>query len=306
MTDRKLVFIVGLPHSGSTIFWRAFRKDPKFLCFDEPLTASLAVHFPRDNEKKTFAEYCDIFGEQPEWFWDIYRPIAPVEETDTMLHERQIYYLRSLCDFSRVTVIDETHLCTMVPEVRKVHDNVFVIHLVRRASSFVTSHLLPSVKGNIAKPRAAIGKLRNLHNRRVFFDRDGFLPGMARDQVIGAHPLSKFGTKLRAAGYDHERIMRAPAAVRLLAYWHYCYHLAERDGPIYFGDRFKTLRYEDYTEAPGTIMDSLYEWIGENPPEGFGYEDVHAARAPFRFGDDRWRKYAKIAGFSESEIDELL
>jgi len=194
----------------------------------------------------------------------------------------------------------------MVPEVAKIHENIWCIHLVRRASAFVTSHLLPSVKGKISDPRTLVRRLRRMRNRLVFFDRHDFLPGMAREQVIGHHPDSHFALLLRDAGYDHRRIMYAPVAVRLLAYWHYCYHATEADGARTFDDRFKTVRYESFAAEPETVMAGLYPWIDEEPPADGECSDVHLPKPPFRADDKRWREHAKIAGFTDAEMDELL
>ncbi|MDU8913522.1 hypothetical protein [Aestuariicoccus sp. MJ-SS9] len=306
MPEQKLIFLIGLPHSGSTIFWRAFRKNPDFLCFDEPLTASLGVHFPADNEKRTFGEYVRIFGNRPRDFWKIYRPILPIEEASKHCDGAKISYLKALCEYSRVTVIDETHLCMMVPEIARIHDNIYAIHLVRRASAFVTSHLLPSSKNKLAVPRAVIQKGRERYNRSVFFDRRDFLTGMARNEVIGSHPNSKFGLMLYDAGYDNERIMHSCTVIRLLAYWHYCYHATQGDGVRTFGNRFRMIQYENYAAAPEDTMAELYDWIGEAKPDKVNYNDVHPPRPPFLAQDKRWREYAKIAGFTETEIDKLL
>ena len=36
--DSSQIWILGLVHSGATIVWNAWRRDARFLYFDEPLT----------------------------------------------------------------------------------------------------------------------------------------------------------------------------------------------------------------------------------------------------------------------------
>ena len=100
--------------------------------------------------------------------------------------------------------------------------------------------------------------------------------------------------------------MTSPALVRLLAYWHYHYHYLEKEGPRLFGDRFCSLRYEDFAFEPSDTMNSLYQWIGLDAPEGVVYSDVHQPKSAYHAKDRRWSEAARIAGFSEEELETLL
>jgi len=181
-----------------------------------------------------------------------------------------------------------------------------VIHLVRRARSFATSHLRSSWSKKTTWPRRCVRFLRNEYNKKVFWERRDLPPGLRRDDVIGKSPFSKFGLMLDDAGYDARRIMNSPAVVRLLAYWHYHYHFLEQHGPREFGERFMTLRYEDFASKPETTMQSLYRWLGMEQPEGVSYSDVHPPKPPYCEHDPRWKEAARIAGFSEEELETLL
>ena len=203
-------------------------------------------------------------------------------------------------------VIDETHLHFHLSALAKVTPDAYVIHLHRRASAFVTSHLRPSWSPGPTWPRRAVRLLRHEHNKAVFWTRQDFLPGMRRGDVIGHHSSSKFGLMLSQAGYDAERIMAAPVLVRLLAYWHYHYHYLEREGPLLYGERYRSLRYEHFATQPAEMMAQLYNWIGLSPPKDLDYTEVHPPKPPFRAGDRRWREAASIAGFSDEEIETLL
>ncbi len=304
-TERRVIWMLGLHHSGTTIFWKAFRKDSRFLCFDEPLTGNIGSWFPRNNAKRTFDEYIRIFGENPYEFWNLYAPIEPLQELDLSFSSEQVQYLTFLIDRGANIAIDETHLHLHLPALREISPDSHVIHLYRRASAFATSHMRPSWSKDTL-PRTAVRWLRHQYNKLVFWTRKDILPDMRRGDVIGTHPSSKFGLMLKEAGYDAERIMVSTALVRLLAYWHYHFHHINREGVRLFGDRFRSLRYEDFATLPKETMGALYKWLGIALPEGASYSDVHAPRPPFRAKDRRWREAARIAGFSEDELNDLL
>lgn len=303
--ERKL-WILGLPHSGTTIFWRCWRQDTRALCFDEPLTANLGACFPRNNQKGTFDEYIEQYGSRANEFWKLYQPIDAFQELDAHFTPGQERYLQQLVALSEFTVIDETHIHLHLDALRKLVPNVHVVHLYRRASTFVTSHLKPSWShdGNLA--RRFVRRVRDTHNRFSFWGRRGFPPGMDRDVVIGGHESSKFGLLLSQSGYDTRKIMSGSAVVRLLAYWHYHYHYLEQQGPAAFTDRFMSLAYEDFAMHPAATMHRLYEWLGLPAPRDADYSGVYPPKPAFMAHDRRWREAARIAGFSKEELETLL
>lgn len=298
------IWILGLMHSGTTIVWRAWRKDRRFLCFDEPLSGLDVV--PGQNSRRSYGEFISLFREDPLRFWKKYAPLHPMEELDAEFTARQREWLSLLLSRSRLTVIDETHLHLHLHSLRDLSPDAHVIHLYRRASAFVTSHLLPSVPRTASVLRRTAKYLRNRYNRFLFWGRDQIPTELNRHQVIGSNPRSKFGLLLAASGYDSERIMAAPAVVRLLAYWHFHFHYIEREAPMVFGSRFRTLSYEAFARDPVGQMRELYDWIGMDSVNGIDYREVHPPKPAFREKDRRWVEAARIAGFSDEEIERLL
>lgn len=154
--------------------------------------------------------------------------------------------------------------------------------------------------------RRLVRWLRYELDKKVFWSRNDFPPGMCRDAVMGSHPQSRFGLMLADARYDSERIMNSTSLVRLLAYWHYHYHHLEREGPRLFGEHFRSLRYEDFASRPDSTMGSIYDWLDMSLPAGVEYSGVYTPKPPFRARDRRWVEAAKLAGFSGKEIETLL
>ena len=302
----QVLWILGLLHSGTTIFWKSFRKDERFICFDEPFTGNLGCTFPKNNKKGTFDEFQRRFAGNPSEFWSLYEPIELWQEFDSEFSPKQKRYLQSLLDYGENIVIDETHLHMHLSELAQLTPNGRVIHLYRRASAFATSHLLPSegVSKNLLHSSAI--SFRQRYRKHSFFSRELFLPGMRRGEVIGAHPWSKFGLLLAEAGYDAERIMYAPAVVRLLAYWLYHYRYLELEGPRVFGNQFASVSYERFADAPRETMFTFYDSIGMTPPSTVSYADVYRPKPPYRARDPHWRYAAHEAGFTDEEIERLL
>ena len=298
------LWILGLNHSGTTIFWRSFRKDQRFLCFDEPFTPDLGVVFPRDNYKGTFGEYLKIYSESPNLFWDRFAPIWPSDELIEGLTERQKGWLDELNNKAGFKIIDETNLHMKLSHL--LQPDAYVVHLHRRARGFVTSHLVPSVPKGQHSARSFLQRLRRWNNQRIFWDRTHFPGGALRANVIGADERSHFGLILAEAGYDAERIMRSPLVVRYLAYWHFHFKLMEREGPHLFGKRYLSVNYDAFAKNPRRVMEDVYGLLGITPPEEISYFDVKHPKPAHDENSTKWREAAKVAGFSDDDIIQLL
>lgn len=299
------IWILGLFHSGTTIFWRSWRKDQRFVCFDEPLGEDISRRFPHNNAKGTHDEYITAFPDPAE-FWAVYSPMEPTQALDQRLTIQQEDYIARLLAQKRNGVIDETRLHFHLPDIWSLTPDAYVIHLYRRASGFVTSHLLPSLSQQESPLLALKQRLGHVYRKHIFWSATSIPAGMGLDRVIGGHPQSKFGLMLSSAGYSSNRIMAGSAVTKLLAYWHFNYKHIETAGPRIFADRYIRVSYEDFALDPKGTMARLYDRIGLPPPEGALYPDVHPPKVAYAVGDERWRKAAIVAGFSEEDIDALL
>lgn len=303
-TPTKIIWILGLNHSGTTVFWRAFLNDPRFRCFDEPFSPNLGQNYPKGNSKGTSHTIFETFGNDPEWFWGLYAPIWPTDELRCDLSARQQDWLSALTSQPGITVIDETNFHNKLDLLDT--GDVHVIHLHRRASGFVTSHLLPSWKKSPSLAKNLYKKARQAYERRVFWSRQDYPPGMERASVLGFSHYSQFGLLLEKAGYDAATIMSSPTVVRFLAYWHYSYNKIEREGPRIFGSRFKSVSYDEFARDPSRQMQDIYSWLGIASPTSVDYSKIHYPKLPFQANSDEWRQVAKQAGFNLDECETLI
>lgn len=303
-TDRFAIFILGLMHSGTTIFWRAFRNDKRFMCFDEPFSGLESLHgniYPNSR-----AELAALVTADPVAFWSRYAPLNSLDELDPFFEQKQQQYLNFLISQSDRIVIDETRLHMHLPALVALDRETYIIHLHRKARAFVTSHLRPSLPDRHGLLRAVQRYVQNSYNKRDFWGRMNPPPRMKRDEVIGYSPSSKFGLLLTENGYDTNRIFRESAVVQLLSYWIFHYRYIEHEGPRLFGNHFYSLPYEAFANDPRGTMSSLYDWIDMRAPGDMSYAQVHRPKPPHRPFDKRWKEAARIAGFTQQDIETLL
>jgi len=224
------LMILGLRRSGTTAFWKQFRRDRNLKCFDEPFSEQL-IRLPSEHPKMVWSEYRDIFDLDPSLFWRYYAPIHRVEELRSDFHPRQATYINWLAQQSKNTVFDLTRCHLKLEALSELLPDARVIHLKRSRSAFTSSHLIPSRSGRF-------GKLRSLGYTRSFWDRKSGFDSWGMESLAGTSPASAFGLGIGRLGGDAEAFYRAPACVRLGVMWEWFGWHVDREGPRLFGSRF--------------------------------------------------------------------
>jgi len=282
----KLV-IQGLRRSGTTIFWETFRQDPRLVCFDEPFNPNL-IELPEENSKHTRAELIELMKRDPRRFWKVFAPIDPSEEIHPRMSDRQREYLEFLLAASDRVVIDSTRLAFKLEALHEIDPSIFVIHLHRSPQAFATSHLRPNGS-------RWIDKFRLLIRSRSFFTRSTGFSNWFIEQIVGTSPSRPFGHLIKESGEDPELIYRSCALVKLMKYWAIHFERVETDGTRLFGDRFRSIPFEDFCSAPETTMRGCYEWLGL-PYPSLDLTRVTPAASPYKPSDPRWKVASRIAG----------
>lgn len=299
MRNQKLSIIaLGLRRSGTTAFWRAFRQDRRFLCFDEPLNPFLR-ELPGLEPKQTRDEYLALFRPDPAAFWARFAPISNFGELTPTLSKRQKAWLSYLLAQADTVFVDETRLHLNVKTLKDVAPEAYLVHLYRNASAFASSHLLPS-EG--ARLRSSVHR----QMRKVtFWTRTDDFDSWGVQSIVGWHREQRFGLLLQRHGLDARAILAGPAVVKLLAYWIVHYREICADGSTHFGPRFRSVSFEKFAANPLSVLRDLYNWWGL-PPSNMTYPWVRAAHPGHRPSSRRWTNAARLAGFTEQEIAELL
>ena len=99
------IFILGLRRSGTTIFWKMFRQDPRLLAVNEPFNPALS-EMPVEIPNRSRRELIEIFREDPRDFWRRFAAIGTTEELHDDLTDRQRDWLQFLLDRQPGFVMD--------------------------------------------------------------------------------------------------------------------------------------------------------------------------------------------------------
>jgi hypothetical protein len=287
-TRRTRIFILGLRRSGTTIFWESFRRDPRLRCYNEPWNPVLR-ELPVEIPNRSRREVIELFRRDPATFWRRFAPIELIEELQSDLSERQVAYLRSLIDAFDGVCIDETRCHFKLAALREIEPDATIVHLFRTPAAFATSHLIPTGSGGFRTRR-----LVQTAARLGFFTRRDRFHWWGLQQLIGSHPESLFGLRLREFGMDPEDVYPLSAAGRLLAFWRLHYEVMERDGPRLFGPRFLSVPFERFCQSPKAVVEQVYAAAGLEPP-ALDLSRVKPAATAYRPSDRRWQElFARV------------
>ena len=291
------IIVVALRRSGSTIFWKCFRKATQATCFDEPFNPKL-IQLPQEHSKQVWKEYIEYLKRNEVKFWNLFSPIYPVEELHTDFTQRQFSYLKELLQQNDNVVIDTTRCWNKISQLAEIcPSDTFVIHLHRAPASFVTSHLLPSDD----KGRGSF--LRNLKRKRSFWTRKNDYNKWGMEEMLGTDLLSAFHLLILKDQKLAEAFYQMPAVYRLLKFWSIAYNQIEEQGNQVFGDRFVSIQFENFCSSPTQTLDKLQKKIGLE----FDFEQlpkIQSLKPVYQSDSLNWKQIASYWNLPKS--DEFL
>jgi hypothetical protein len=288
---KRPIVVLGLRRSGTTIFWRTFRRDARLLCFDEPFNPRLSSVGEVD-PKGTWGEFLRLRQGSPE-FERRRAPIEPAEELEDGLTAVQSSYLDWLLDQRDAVLCDLVRCSFKVEALHEVAPSAVLVHLHRSPEAFASSHLLPS--GGAWRRRL----LNRIWRRPSFWHRRRDYNRWRIEELIGRDSSTAFGRRLARHGYDPKIVYAQPAVARLLAYWTIGFEATEHAGRKLYGDRFVSLRFEDFCRDPHAVVTRVYDAAGLAAPDAL-YDHLRPATGPFRPQDGRWDKFFARMGMEET------
>jgi hypothetical protein len=131
-----------------------------------------------------------------------------------------------------------------------------------------------------------------------FFTRSGRYNRWGLEELIGRHPDSLFGLRLREVGLDPVAVYALPAVGRLLALWRVAHEAVEREGPRLFGDRFVSVAFEEFCREPQRTVGRIYAAAGSQAP-ALELSRIRPAKGAYRPRDPRWRPLFERIGLAE-------
>ncbi len=291
-----IVFIVGLRRSGTTVFWRNFRQDERFTCFDEPFNP-LHREIPRPHFKNTRTELIRQYRKNPSQFKSLFNPIKPLQELSDEFTPAQRTYIQFLLHNAshQHYVVDLTRCHFKIGALHSLFPGSYLIHLHKSPASFASSHLLPSYK---RLPRWSRGAKRFV-DRFFFFSRRFNFNRWKMEDIIGRNSAGPFPRQVLEDPSFRENFGRAPAVSKLMSYWDILYKKVEKEGAHHFGDRFRSISLEAFCRAPEDVIQSLYQWI-DLPYHPLSFNHVKFPSKPYKAGDPRWKERARLLNLEDS------
>jgi glycosyltransferase involved in cell wall biosynthesis len=246
---KKHVFIIGLKRSGTTIFWKTFRGDNRFVCFDEPFRPHLRAYVENGiNDKKgTMDEYLT----RPRLTKNHWSCIQPYEEQIAKFLGHQVLYLKEMLNTSENVCIDFVRCHSKMTHLRKIAPDALIIHLVRDPRAFVTSHLKPYQKW--LSPKLP----------EDFFAYDGWFDFWQYQTLANI---------LGFKGFAHEQLMQI---------WNHFTRLVEMQQPDL------TIQFENFATKPDSTIQQVYEFL-EMEYHQLDFLPVHPPNPPYGLEDSRW------------------
>ena len=290
------LIIAGLRRSGTTVFWRAFRRDQGFMAYDEPFNPKL-VTLPAEHRKGTHQEYIDLINQDAGRFWAAFTPIPLAGELQRGLGAHQRSYLSFLTSGTSPVALDTTRCHFKIGDLASIMPESILVHLHREPTAFASSHLLPS--GSLLRRRARLAA-----RKMRFWTLSSGYDHWGYQTLIGGHPSSAFGLRMTEKGMDADKTYALPAAGRLLALWKVFHDEAERTGLEHFGEKFVSLPFERFAEQPEAVLDLIYG-ILQAPRPVVDMSHVHRASRGFAPGDSRWQAMASAVGLGELKPTEI-
>ena len=245
-----LIVCIALRRSGTTQLFRALRQAGHY-CLDEPFNPKLH-ELPKEHGKLVWAEFITRFQRDPNAFRERFSPTLPTDELSPELTDKQVRYIRWLVRGHDRVFVDTTRCQFKLRSLHEGFPHAMIVHLFRSPENFATSHLLPRRSGVRFADR-----LHQIRDRIDFFQRTSRFDSWGMEQIVNA--------MLRDERFHELPLQieqRQPAYLKLMAYWWVVFQQVEEIGRTLFAERFCSLRFGDFCDAPQRTVSRLLRSAG--------------------------------------------
>ena len=292
------IIILGLRRSGTTAFWRTWRQDERFVCFDEPFNhfTGLVDDPSWRSLRYTSIEKQKLWERDPKEFWDHFVSIDRLGELRRGMSDHERSYLTWLLGSAEHVCIDFTRCHFKIADLKQAAPDAVLVHLRRPPQNWLTSIVFPSGDklNRLKSRRLRIWRkfklrTRNMLSRRTFWRAQQGFRSHAYEQIIGTGAHSLFGYRLRELGLEPESVCEMPLVGRLLALWKLYSEEVETEAPKHFGDRFLSVNFNTFCRSPKEVISQVYDRLGEEAPS-FDFSGIRPPHAPFQPSAQQWGK----------------
>jgi hypothetical protein len=294
-----MLLLQGVFRSGTTALFRALRRDRRLRCLYEPLHPDLLNHArearaPRPGHSKSplYAEYAPLLDrlephlDTPSWpLW-----LGGDDEAPALRA-----YLHDLTGADGEPLLQFNRAFWMGPWLAQAFPEAAFVHLVRDPRSVVWSQLTTGSGERVRMDWPLLGRLLPVSSgtlRRAFseyayfgaYHLDEYFEAGLR--LLDERRDPAFGSALRRLG----AVRAAPPYVKALALWGAQVEACQHRARSAFGPRFLRVRYEDFIDAPGETLQSIYDLQDRALP------DPVREHARSIVDPDRRRRWADVPG----------
>jgi Sulfotransferase family len=290
------IITFALRRSGSTAFWKVFDSNQKYFALDEPCNPKLA-QLPHIHHKGTWGNFIKIYNASPEKFRQLFSPIPESEELNEYLSDSFEVYIKYLLYQQKSWFMDLTRCHLKVKLLSDIFPDAKAIHLYRKPSGFVSSHMIPSYGG----VRAVRDRILNKY---VFWYRRRGYNMWSIENIYNSwfHTVVSYFPKL---GLPETALEVKGAYEKLLLYWLFHYRFMEKYGRKFFNGRFFTLCFDEFCENPSKKLSEL-SGCSSDEISHFDLSHLKSVSPGYKIDNKRWKTSMTKVGFSHKEIEYWL
>lgn len=266
------VLICGQPRSGAKTFWRQFRKDERFTCFDEPFRPDLRAYLHRrwNNWEKTMDEYFET-RERRNLIHRYWSSLPPAEQTVPTLVQQQRHYVQELLRQGTNVCLDTVRCNNKLESFRNIAPKGLIIHLLRDPRAVVTSHLRPYRQWWVS------GELPE-----SFFEYQG---------GFNKWEWEALANELKLTGSN--------SIVRMLKVWKWFTDAAQAAAPDL------TIHFEELAISPLTVMKRIYDKLDlEYVPQD--HRDIQLPQRGWEPDNPKWEPLLEEAEIDRTQLGWML
>lgn len=273
-----MLIVQGVFRSGTTLLFRSLRRAPSQRCYYEPLHPCLLDHVSEADTERPNHEKSPLYREYrpiADRFGDDFRPDGASEHTHLRPQTEAselASYLHLLADSAPNVVLQFNRAFWMSRWLHSTFPKSAFVHLVRDPRSVVWSQLTTASGERVRMDWPLLGRLMPFSSGNL--DR-----AFSRHTFFGAYHLDEYfekGRRLLEKTTDDiltqalrrlDTTSEALPYVKALALWGAQVETCHYYGRSRFGTRYLLLRYEDFCQAPGEHLRSIYALQDRSPPK---------------------------------------
>ena len=278
------IFICGLYRSGTTVTWQTLSQDKNLQSFDEPFNEGL-FKLPHVHHSGSNTTYLPRFNENKALFFDKFSPIIASQDLKTTFTKSQKEYLNWLIAPYKSVNIDFTRCNFKLQELRKMYPEALIVHLKRKDTAFVTSHIKTSFVATGL--RAALGRWYRKH---TFFTRKSRYNFYNYERIIEEYEPQQFDYLLpQLKNFQTKNLQNLPAYVKMLLLHKHNQNVVDKFSNRH-PENFLEWQFEEFINQPKEHFEQIYNHF-KRPMPPFDFSHLRPPNLGFLPNSEKWKVF---------------